>query len=659
MSVKKGRERKGNLVNKGAVRDSFAPILQEAEHRSKQKKNKSIPTIYIVMSTCGLASGAAETKQAFEQELALKSIEARMVPVGCLGHCYAEPLVIIDHPTSGFPPICYYQINESRVRTLVKSYLEQGDPVLKYVLGSMEANDLIPAVMDFPRFNLEQRLVMEQCGLIDPDDIYQYIAEGGYSGLVKALSSQPEEVVDIIETSGLRGRGGAGFPTGRKWRIARAMETDGRIVICNADEGDPGAYMDRTILESNPHQLLEGLAICAYGVGADKAIIYVRAEYPLAVKTMKQAINSAEELSLLGPSVLGTSFNLDVSVFQGSGAFVCGQETALIQSIEGRRGMPQYRPPYPVEKGLWGRPTVVNNVKTLSCVPSIMNRGAAWFRSIGTEKSPGTAIFSVVGNVIHPGLVEIAMGTSLRTLIFDVCGGIPKKKGFKAVQIGGPSGGCLPESFLDTPIDFDSLTEAGAMMGSGGMVVMDEDSCMVDVARYFLDFTQRESCGKCTFCRIGTRHLLNILDRITKGEGLEEDLELLETLSEDIKNGSLCGLGKTAPNPVLTSLNYFREEYEVHLKEKRCPALKCRVLTAYYIDLEKCARGCDVCVGCCPVEAIFTTKGRKKAVDQELCVKCGECMVVCPPEYDAVVKVSPPELAPIVERAPEEDSASK
>ena len=658
MSVKKGRERKGNLVDKRAVRDNFAPILQEAEYRSKQKKSESIPTIYIVMSTCGLASGAAETKQAFEEELALKSIEARIVPVGCLGHCYAEPLVIIDHPTSGFPAICYYQINEGRARTLVKSYLEQGDPVLKYVLGAMEANDLIPAVMDFPRFKLEQRLVMEQCGLIDPDDIYQYIAEGGYSGLVKALSSQPEEVVDIIETSGLRGRGGAGFPTGRKWRIARAVETDGRIVICNADEGDPGAYMDRTILESNPHQLLEGLAICAHGVGADKAIIYVRAEYPLAVKTMKQAIHSTEELSLLGPSILGTSFNLDVSVFQGSGAFVCGEETALIQSIAGKRGMPQHRPPYPVEKGLWGRSTIVNNVKTLSSVPAIIKKGPEWFRTIGTEKSPGTAIFSVVGNVKHAGLVEIAMGTSLRTLIFDVCGGIPKKKDFKAVQIGGPSGGCLPGSFLDTPIDFDSLTEAGAMMGSGGMVVMDEDSCMVDVARYFLDFTQKESCGKCTFCRIGTRHLLNILDRITKGEGQEKDLELLETLSEDIKDGSLCGLGKTAPNPVLTSLKYFFEEYEAHVKEKRCPALKCRPLTAYYIDLEKCARGCDVCVGCCPVEAIFTTMGRKKAVDQELCVKCGECMVVCPPEYDAVFKVSPPELAPIVERAPEKKSAS-
>jgi NADH-quinone oxidoreductase subunit F len=610
------------------------------------------------MSTCGLASGAAETKQAFEEALSTKSIEARIVPVGCLGHCYAEPLVVIDHPTAGFPPICYYQITPDRARVLVRAYLEEGDPVLKYVLGAMKENDMIPAVMDFPRFSMEQRLVMAHCGLIDPNDIHQYIAEGGYSGLVKALGTEPEEVVDTIENSGLRGRGGAGFPTGRKWRLARAAETDEKIVICNGDEGDPGAYMDRTILESNPHQLLEGLAICAYGVGADQAIVYVRAEYPLAVETMKQAIKSAEDLSLLGSSILGTSFNLEVSVFQGSGAFVCGEETALIQSVEGKRGMPQYRPPYPVEKGLWGRSTVVNNVKTLSSVPSIIMKGAEWFRTIGTESSPGTAIFSVVGNVKHAGLVEIAMGTSLRTLIFDVCGGIPKKKEFKAVQIGGPSGGCLPESFLDTPIDFDSLTEAGAMMGSGGMVVMDEDSCMVDVARYFLDFTQKESCGKCTFCRIGTRHLLNILDRLTKGQGSEEDLELLATLSQDIKNGSLCGLGKTAPNPVLTSLEYFFEEYEAHVKEKRCPALKCRTLTAFYIVLEKCARGCDVCVGCCPVEAIFTTTGRKKAIDQELCVKCGECKVVCPPEYDAVEKVSPPELAPIIERPPEKKPKS-
>jgi len=399
--------------------------------------------------------------------------------------------------------------------------------------------------------------------------------------------------------------------------------------------------------------------ICAYVIGADKAIVYVRAEYPLAVRIITQAIEQAKELGLLGRHILGSSFDLDIDVFQGSGAFVCGEETALIRSIEGFRGMPRYRPPYPVESGLWGNPTVINNVKTLASVPPILKNGAAWYRGIGTENSPGTAIFSVVGNVIHPGLVEIPMGVTLRTLIFDICGGMPKKKKFKAVQIGGPSGGCLPEELLDTPIDFDSLTDAGAMMGSGGMVVMDEDTCPVDVSRYFLDFTQKESCGKCTFCRIGTFHLLAILDRVTKGEGRDGDIETLKQLSEDIRNGSLCGLGKTAPNPVLTSLRYFMDDYEAHIKEKRCPAMMCRPLIAYYIDLEKCARGCDACVGCCPVEAVFTTRNRKKGIDQNLCVKCGECMVACPPEYDAVRRVSPPHLAPIIERPPEPIKESK
>jgi NADH-quinone oxidoreductase subunit F len=369
--------------------------------------------------------------------------------------------------------------------------------------------------------------------------------------------------------------------------------------------------MDRTILESNPHQVIEGMAICAYAVGAQKAMVYVRSEYPLAVKLVTDAIEQAEKLGLLGKGILGSTFDLKVDVFQGSGAFVCGEETALIRST--------------------------------------------WYRGIGTQNSPGTAIFSIVGNVVHAGLVEIPMGVSLRTLIFDICGGIPNNKKFKAVQIGGPSGGCLNEDFLDTPIDFDSLTEAGAMMGSGGMVVMDEDTCMVEVSRYFLDFTQKESCGKCTFCRIGTYHLLKILERLTKGEGQEGDLELLETLSQDIKAGSLCGLGKTAPNPVLTSLKYFRDEYEAHIKEKRCPALMCRPLTAFYFDLELCARGCDACATCCPVDAVFTTSNRKKGVDQELCVKCGECLVACPPEYDAVRKVSPPDLVPFIEKPPEKE----
>lgn len=640
-------------ANSKKLDQAFSAIRQEALKRRKAFQEAPVPKIHIGMATCGIASGALETKKAFEEALAERNVDARIHTVGCWGHCYAEPVVIIDHPDSGFPPIFYHQVTAGKAKMLVKLFLEEGDPRFEHVYGATQENDLIPSLMEFSRFNMEKRVVMEKCGHIDPEDIYDYIAEGGYSVLVKALQTNPDNIVQEIQNSGLRGRGGAGFSTGRKWALARQAAEKDKFVICNADEGDPGAYMDRTILESNPHQVIEGMAICAYAVGAHQAIVYVRAEYPLAVKLVAKAIRQAEELGLLGSGILGSSFNLEIDVFQGSGAFVCGEETALFRSIEGYRGMPRHRPPFPVEKGLWDRPTVINNVKTLASIPPILNNGADWYRNIGTENSSGTAIFSIVGNVVHPGLVEIPMGVSLRTLIFDICGGIPDNKKFKAVQIGGPSGGCLNKDFLDTPIDFDSLTEAGAMMGSGGMVIMDEDTCMVDVARYFLDFTQKESCGKCTFCRIGTHHLLKILDRLTKGEGREGDLELLEVLSADIKNGSLCGLGQTAPNPVLTSLKYFRDEYEAHISAKRCPALMCRALTAFYFDLDLCARGCDACATRCPVDAVFTTSNRKKGVDQELCVKCGECVVACPPEYDAVRKVSPPDLVPIVEKPPE------
>ncbi len=642
-----------NPAKNEKIDQKFSAILEEAERRWKAFTETPVPKIHIGMATCGIASGALETKKAFEEILAERNVEAIIHPVGCIGHCYAEPVVIIDHPDSGFPPIFYPEVTAGKAQMLVKLFLGDGDPRFEHILGATMENDLIPSVMEFPRFNQEKRVVMEKCGHINPEDIYDYIAEGGYSTLAKALQLSPDEIINEVEHSGLRGRGGAGFPTGRKWKLARNTLAHEKIVICNADEGDPGAYMDRTILESNPHQVIEGMAICAYAVGAHKAVVYVRSEYPLAVKIVTKAIGQAEELGLLGKGILGSGFDLEIDVFQGSGAFVCGEETALIRSIEGYRGMPRHRPPYPVQKGLWNTPTIINNVKTLASVPPILDNGAAWYRGIGTENSPGTAIFSIVGNVVHAGLVEIPMGVSLRSLIFDICGGIPNKKKFKAVQIGGPSGGCLNEDFLDTPIDFDSLTEAGAMMGSGGMVVMDEDTCMVEVARYFLDFTQKESCGKCTFCRIGTYHLLKILQRLTKGEGLDGDLELLETLSRDIKAGSLCGLGKTAPNPVLTSLKYFREEYEAHIKEKRCPALMCRALTAFYFDLDLCARGCDACATCCPVDAVFTTSNRKKGVDQELCVKCGECLVACPPEYDAVRKVSPPNLVPLIEKMPD------
>jgi len=648
----KSEEKKAAIRNRsGDTEGNYGLLREEAERRADRFREAVIPKIYIGTATCGIASGALETKKAFQEILKDRNLEAHVGTMGCIGHCYAEPVVIIENP--GFPPIFYHQVTPGKAKMLVKSFLEEGDPLFEHVLGAMEENEMIPSVMDFPRFNQEKRIITALSGHINPDDIYEYIAHGGYGALAAVLARPPEEIVTEVQASGLRGRGGAGFSTGKKWELVKNAAGQEKFVICNADEGDPGAYMDRTILESNPHQVLEGMALCAYAVGAHRAIVYVRAEYPLAVKTLHGAIAAAKGLGLLGTGILGSSFDLEISVFQGSGAFVCGEETALIQSIEGKRGMPQHRPPYPSDGGLWGRPTVINNVKSFASIPPILTEGAAWYRGIGTEGSPGTAIFSVVGDVVHPGLVEIPMGVTLRSLIFDICGGIPHKKSFKAVQIGGPSGGCLPEEFLDTPIDFDSLTEAGAMMGSGGMVVMDEESCLVDVARYFLDFTQKESCGKCTFCRIGTVHLLDILQRITTGEGTEEDLEVLQELSEDIQAGSLCGLGKTAPNPVLTSLRYFREEYEAHVKEKRCPAGACRALTAFYIDLEACARGCDACVGSCPLEAIFTTKNRKKGIDQSLCVKCGECKTACPPEYNAVRKVSPPHLAPVIER-PEE-----
>ena len=638
---------------KTQVQTAYQALVDDAVAQKAQFDESPLPKIHIGMATCGIASGALETQAAFEEALADRGVEAQVHTVGCFGHCYAEPVVIIDHPDSGFPPILYPEVTPGKAKMLVKLFLEEGDPRFEHIMGATVENEMIPSVTEFSRFNREKRVIMDRCGRIDPEKIHEYIADGGYGALVAALGDAPEAILDVIEASGLRGRGGAGFPTAIKWRAARSAAGSDKLIICNADEGDPGAYMDRTLLESNPHQVIEGMLLAALAVGARHGLFYVRAEYPLAVRILTAAVEQARESGLLGENILGSGFSFDIDLFQGSGAFVCGEETALIRSVEGFRGMPRHRPPYPVERGLDSRPTVINNVKTLATVPAIVEKGADWFRSIGTADSPGTAVFSVVGNVTHPGLVEIPMGVTLRELIFDICGGIPDKKAFKAVQIGGPSGGCLSEAFLDTPVDFDALTRAGAMMGSGGMVVMDEDACMVDVSRYFLDFTQKESCGKCTFCRIGTRHLLDILRRLTRGEGREGDIEQLETLSRAVKKGSLCGLGKTAPNPVLTSLAYFRDEYEAHIKEGRCPGRSCRALTAFYIDLDKCARGCDACVGCCPVEAVFTTSNRKKGIDQELCVKCGECMVACPPDYDAVIKISPAHLVPIIERPPE------
>lgn len=623
-------------------KEAYELMRRRSQERLEALKEK--PLVTVGTATCGRAAGALEVLAAIKEEIAAHSLDVTLREVGCLGHCYAEPLVTIHKP--GFPALCYGQVDADKARRLVRDFLLQDDPCFDFAMAALEPNDFFPTFAEFPRGVYEQKIILALCGLIDPTDLDHYLAHDGYAALAAVLEQPPQEVIEEIKRSGLRGRGGAGFPTGTKWEACRQAPGEIKYVVANADEGDPGAFMDRAILESNPHQVLEGLAIAAYAVGASHGYIYVRAEYPLAVERVKQAVAQAEARGLLGANILGSNFDFKVEIFQGSGAFVCGEETALIASMEGKAGIPAYRPPFPAESGLHGRPTVINNVKTLSYVPHIINRGAAWFRNIGTPGSPGTAVFALAGKVANTGLVEVPMGTTLRELIFEVGGGIKEDKKFKAVQIGGPSGGCLPETALDLAIDFDSLQQAGAMMGSGGVVVLDEDDCMVEVARYFLEFTQKESCGKCTFCRLGTKHMLDILGAITAGQGRPEDLDLLWQLAEDIKAGSLCGLGKTAPNPVLSTLRHFRAEYEAHVGQGRCPALMCKDLITYYIVPEKCSKFCNVCVGSCPAEAVLTRPDYLKAIDQEKCIKCNNCLVTCPPQYRAVVKLSPPNLLP-------------
>ncbi|MCL6638513.1 MAG: NADH-quinone oxidoreductase subunit NuoF [Firmicutes bacterium] len=626
-----------NIKNPAAALDRLKTAALAEWQALKDK-----PLILVGAATCGRAAGALQTMQAVKEELARLSIDAAVVETGCMGSCYAEPLVVIMKP--GQPGLVYGYVNEGIAARLVQDYVAGDDPCVEFALAALETHDYIPTFADYPRGQIEQKVVLEHCGLIDPENINHYLAAGGYEGLALALTRTPEEVIAAIKASGLRGRGGAGFPTGLKWETCRGQAEQTRYVVCNADEGDPGAFMDRNILESNPHLVLEGLTIAAYAVGAQKGYFYVRAEYPLAVERLRKAVSRARSIGLSGAGILGTNFSFEVEIFQGSGAFVCGEETALIASLEGEPGLPRHRPPFPAASGLWGKPTVINNVKTLSYVPHIVRKGADWFRQSGTPENPGTAIFALAGKVVNTGLAEVPMSTTLKEVIFDVGSGVAEGKTFKAVQIGGPSGGCLPGSVLDTPIDFDSLNKAGAIMGSGGMVVLDQDDCMVEIARFFLDFTQKESCGKCTFCRLGTKHMLLVLERITKGEGRPEDIDLLYELAEDIKTGSLCNLGKTAPNPILSTLRYFRDEYEAHIREKRCPALMCKDLIAYYILPEKCERSCDVCVGSCPVEAIYPNEDRIKVIKQDKCVKCNSCLVACPPQYKAIVKLSPPSL---------------
>jgi len=621
--------------------------FEEINNRAKSEWEALQKGSYILVgtATCGRAAGALDVVDAFNKELTRRGLEVPIIQVGCIELCYADPLVTICKPDS--LRVVYHNVTPEVVPRLVEGYIMGDDPCLELALGTLEGGDgeaiYIP---ELPRFECELRLILGRCGHIDPENINHYIANGGYSGLEKALKMLPEEIVGELKKSGLRGRGGAGFPTHRKWELCRKARRTPKYVVCNADEGDPGAFMDRVVLESDPHQVIEGMIIAGYAVGAGEGYIYVRAEYPLAIERVQIALKQAEELGFLGDNILGSGFSFHIEIAAGAGAFVSGEETALIAAVEGKMSTPRHRPPYPAELGLWDKPTLLNNVKTFAYVPSIIERGASWFASIGSEGSKGTAVFTLAGKVANSGLAEVPMGTTLRELIYDIGGGIAKDKQFKAVQIGGPSGGCLPETLLDIPIDYDSLREAGSMMGSGGMIAMDEDNCMVDATRFFLDFSTKESCGKCTMCRLGTLQMLSILEDITAGRGKIEDINLLLALAEDVRIGSLCGLGKTAPNPVLTTLRYFRDEYEAHVLEKRCPAKVCTELTAYYILPDKCDRACEHCVLTCPTEAIKGGKGEVKIIDQEKCSKCGTCLEVCPPEYNAVVKLSPVSLLP-------------
>jgi len=621
--------------------------FEEINNKAKSEWEAVQKGSYILVgtATCGRAAGAMDVVDAFNKELTRQGLEVPIIQVGCTGLCHADPFVTISKP--GSLRVAYANVTPESVPRLVEGYIASDDPCLELALGTLEGGGgeaiYIP---ELPRFERELRLILSHCGYIDPENINHYIANGGYKGLEKALKMSPEKIIGELKKSGLRGRGGAGFPTHRKWELCRKAGSTPKYVICNADEGDPGAFMDRVVLESDPHQVIEGMIIAGYTIGSEQGYIYVRAEYPLAIERIQIALEQARELGFLGDNILGGGFVFHIEIAAGAGAFVSGEETALIAAVEGRMSTPSPRPPYPAESGLWGKPTLLNNVKTFTYIPLIIERGGDWFASIGTDGSKGTAMFTLAGKVVNSGLAEVPMGTTLRELVYDIGGGIAKDKQFKAVQIGGPSGGCLPETLLDVPIDYDSLREAGSMMGSGGMIVMDEDNCMVDAARFFLDFSTKESCGKCTMCRLGTMQMLRILEDITAGRGKIEDIDLLLALAEDVKVGSLCGLGKTAPNPVLTTLHYFRDEYEAHILEKRCPARVCPELTVYYILPDKCDRACEHCILTCPTEAIKGEKGEVKIIDQEKCSKCGTCLEVCPPEYNAVVKLSPVSLLP-------------